>query len=570
MKRRSGIDTKLALGTALFLILILFLISGFLGLYSLKNSYTETSGYIEAVNLARQSELFFQNQFYIWKIAILQGNEFKEYKRNYHSFTFFADRVQDSLFNLKLLCKDMEGVADGIRELKKLHMTVTREYTVLIMNSADTGFKNRIEVFSLSKDKEKLALVKMDEIVRKIEEEANAEVARINEYYFNLVFVSLFVIGVIVISMGLYFSYKLLRMQNELESTVRERTAELAKANAELEKEIGVRTKAVELLKNAKEESEEARKRISVSEKKYRLLVEESNDIIFSLDEDYNFLSANRAISTHLKVRPSSVCDINFIDLLCDGSNGRATAKQLIREKLEIFSREREPVEFIADFNSSFASEPKEMRVKMEYIKAEGKNEIHGIASPLTEDKLIKYFVHERQKFVIGNYLVDIEDITYRMTRNLLRYIDANETSFIRIGLREMIINAIEHGNLEITYEEKTKAMRRDAFLELFEQRRNDPALSKRRVEVEYQVDSTKALYRITDQGKGFNHKAALENDFSHNKNEVIPHGRGIMMSKEIFDEIKYNERGNQVMLIKYFSSHSNVSLLKSEGARSA
>ena len=128
----------------------------------------------------------------------------------------------------------------------------------------------------------------------------------------------------------------------------------------------------------------------------------------------------------------------------------------MIQEKLEAFSKDRQPISFIAQFSSSFASEPKEMNVKLEYIKVDEINEIHGIISPIIEDNLLKYFILERQKYEIGNYLTVVDDITYNIVKNLKKYMDHSEVSFIRIGLREMIINAIQHGNLEITYKEKS------------------------------------------------------------------------------------------------------------------
>ncbi|MCU0822619.1 MAG: ATP-binding protein [Spirochaetes bacterium] len=545
--------TKIIAGIGVSIFVVLCMVSGFLGLYSIKKSNEETSGYIEAVDLARQVQFYLQKQSYLWKILVLQGNEYKEYRNNYHAFTFYADRVQDSLFNLKLLSKNIRDIPEKITELRKLHTEITRDYSISLIKLTETGFSGRKGIFLNQKEKDSAVLLKMDEIVRIIERSAEKEIEQINENYYNLVLISIIFITFAALAAGIYFSYELTDIHRGLEIRVKERTKELAALNEELRSEIVERKKTEELLKKAKEEAEEAGRRIGISENKYKYIIEESNDIIFSLDEHYHFITANRALSTHLKISPLTIAGISFLDLLHEGVNGRTATKQFIREKLETFSRERRPIEFTTQFILSFASEPKEMHVRMEFISIEGIDEIHGIASAVTEDTLLNYFVSERQKYLIGNYLSNIEDVTRRITRNLSKYIDSDKVSYVRIGLREMIINAIEHGNLEISFEEKTEALNEDKYIQLIESRRNNPEFFSRKVEIEYQIKPGMAVYRITDQGRGFNHSETVKKCIPFKDGEVLSHGRGILMSKEIFNEIRYNEKGNQVLLVKKY-----------------
>lgn len=53
---------------------------------------------------------------------------------------------------------------------------------------------------------------------------------------------------------------------------------------------------------------------------------------------------------------------------------------------------------------------------------------------------------------------------------NLPKYLDKKTTNTIKLGLREIIINAIEHGNLNIGFEEKTQATTMAIILNLFGQ----------------------------------------------------------------------------------------------------
>ncbi|MFH0976376.1 MAG: ATP-binding protein [Spirochaetota bacterium] len=545
METKTKLTTKLLI-TGISVFLLLLLVSGLSGLYTLKNSYKQTSYYIEAVNLARESQIYFQNQFHLWTIMVLQGEDFPEYKKNYHSFTVFADKVQDALFNLKLLCSDFQSIPGDIDTFRSRHKEITLEYLILTEKLVDSNFKNKREVLSISKGKNDSALSQMDELVIKIENAAGDKIKYINNRYFTLVLFSLILISLSVILMGAYLAKRILMIHKELEKRIQERTSELTKANSDLKTEILERIKAEELLN-------EANIQISLSEKKYRLLVENSNDIIFSLSEDWNFITVNKAIRTHLKISQEKVKSLNFLSLLNMGSNGRTSSNLLIKEKLENFLREMKPVNFIAQFTSSFASEPREMNVKMEFIEIEGRNEIHGIISPLIEDTLSKYFISEKQKFEIENYLTLVDDVTYNMIKHLKKYMEPQEIQLLRLGLREMILNAIEHGNLGITYEEKSEALINDTYRKLIEDRRNDPVIANKKVVIEYQIDPDKAVFKIADQGNGFDHKSALNKEVSLENANDSQHGRGILMSKDIFNEIKYNDTGNQVLLIKKF-----------------
>ncbi len=303
----------------------------------------------------------------------------------------------------------------------------------------------------------------------------------------------------------------------------------------------------------------EANKTILLSTQKYKLIVETSNDIIFSLDERFNFISVNKAIKNTLRITPDAVLKLNFLDLVYDGIEGievgasEFLAKQIVKEKLEQLLKTRERVSFTMDMISSHIIEPKEMVVTLEYIDIEGKAEILGRASSVIEDTLLKFFTSEKQMFSLGNYLVSADEISHRATKNLRKYIDQKEISMIRVALREIIINSIEHGNLDITFEEKTESLKAGTYLELVSRRQRDPRNTDKRVEIEYLINNEKAVYKISDEGKGFNYEGILNADMNSLNEKQILHGRGILMAKNIFDEITYNKKGNQVMLVKKF-----------------
>lgn len=304
------------------------------------------------------------------------------------------------------------------------------------------------------------------------------------------------------------------------------------------------------------QEKNEAQLASIQAREKYRRLVEGTNDIIFSLDGKWNFLTINNAIRTQLKLDPDVLPPMNFLDLIYDETPDAEVSKKLILEKLETFMATREPLSFKAAFKSSIIAEPKQLHVKLECINVEGKSEILGKATSEEEDVLLHYFDSETQRLYIGNYLGAAEDVTQQLTRNMLKFMPAKSVNLARIALREMIINAIEHGNLDISYNEKTRAIMDDSYFELIARRREDPRFRDRRVRIDYSIDATRALFTITDEGKGFDHARVIRSNSRTANRRMHAHGRGISMARNIFDSVKYNKKGNRVTLIKNFNSN--------------
>lgn len=318
---------------------------------------------------------------------------------------------------------------------------------------------------------------------------------------------------------------------------------------------ITTQQEVVDNLNRSKHEIEEAHRLLSLSEEKYRLLVEGTSDIIFSLDENLNFITANYAIANELKLDPKKIGGLPFHELLYDNNMEPQITKLLVLEKLDEFIKNRKPVQFRAQFISSIITEPKEMNVQLEYVNIQGKDEILGKAYNMGDDSLMKYFEYEKQKYSIGNYLITADEITHRVTRNLKKFLEPWEIKMIQIALREIIINAIEHGNLDISFEEKSQALIEDRYFELLRERQFEPQNISKKVTIEYSVSSEKVMYIVADEGAGFNFENYL-NEKAGNPNEsYLSHGRGIMMTKNAFDEIIYSRKGNHVMLIKKFGN---------------
>lgn len=115
----------------------------------------------------------------------------------------------------------------------------------------------------------------------------------------------------------------------------------------------------------------------------------------------------------------------------------------------------------------------------------------------------------------------------------------------VAIGLFELLVNAVEHGNLGIGYQEKTRLIQAGELQLEIQKRLKQDAYKKRVVEVSIERHEKELTITITDMGDGFDSTAYL--DFSIER-AMDSHGRGIMMASKLsFDRLHYSKKGNTV-----------------------
>jgi len=292
-------------------------------------------------------------------------------------------------------------------------------------------------------------------------------------------------------------------------------------------------------------------RKLKEKEEKYRILVEGTDDIIFSIDEDGQFLTINNAVKHQLNIKPESLIGKNFIDLLYSAPDSDTNTINIAKEKMNTVINDLESVIFKVEFKSRINSEPIEMNIRLEPHKTEESLEIIGKAFKTQEDLLFKYYNSEKQSYSMCNQLIVADEMSRRLTKNLVKFLDPKEASIIRVAIREILLNAIEHGNLEISFDEKTKAIQDGNYFKLLTSKQNNTKYKNRKVDVEFSINEEKAVYKITDEGKGFNYKKFINQSPEDMNRSMLTHGRGLTMAQNIFDEMKFNKTGNQVMLVK-------------------
>jgi CheY-like chemotaxis protein len=113
------------------------------------------------------------------------------------------------------------------------------------------------------------------------------------------------------------------------------------------------------------------------------------------------------------------------------------------------------------------------------------------------------------------------------------------------MGLMELLLNAVEHGNLAITYDEKSQLIRDNQLETEINRRLELPEYADKIVTVKFKRDPKSLTFIIADQGSGFNWEPYLDMQLDRINDN---HGRGIAMAKNMsFNDLQYQGDGNVV-----------------------
>jgi CheY-like chemotaxis protein len=114
-----------------------------------------------------------------------------------------------------------------------------------------------------------------------------------------------------------------------------------------------------------------------------------------------------------------------------------------------------------------------------------------------------------------------------------------------RMGILELMLNAIEHGNLGITYEQKTLLIDEDRLLDEISARLTASEYSSKKAYLKFSRSQDQMVVTIQDEGNGFDWEPYLEISMERIMDN---HGRGIAVSRKLaFTNLQYLGNGNCV-----------------------
>jgi len=124
-----------------------------------------------------------------------------------------------------------------------------------------------------------------------------------------------------------------------------------------------------------------------------------------------------------------------------------------------------------------------------------------------------------------------------------------DESDRLRLGiaLEEALTNAMYHGNLELNSELRQEGDR--LYYDLAQQRAQQPPYCHRRIFVETRHSAEEVQIVIRDQGPGFDPTSLPDPTQPENLERAF--GRGMLLISTFMDEVRHNEQGNEITMIK-------------------
>lgn len=170
-----------------------------------------------------------------------------------------------------------------------------------------------------------------------------------------------------------------------------------------------------------------------------------------------------------------------------------------------------------------------------------------------THDEFQRSITFCRQTFQLGNnrrlvasVVKEVQNLTSRIAR-------VDQSTLVRIGVavEEALLNAMIHGNLEVSSELRERAD--NSFHELIRERSHEFPYSERTVELQVQISPERLDLVVRDEGPGFD--VSKLPDPTDAERLLLCSGRGILLMRSFMDEVEYNSKGNEVVLRKSLES---------------
>lgn len=250
----------------------------------------------------------------------------------------------------------------------------------------------------------------------------------------------------------------------------------------------------------------------------------------YLIADAYNGLEALSA----LEARP---CDLVITDIRMPGVDGLELLRRIHEArpgtKVLVMTAESTPATVISslrDQAAGYFSKPFSLDAVADMVA-------HALCTPASHDDIEVLSAIPQWISLQLRCKLDTAEKLIPFLREMGTDLTAEEREDVGTAFRELLMNAIEHGG------------------------RSDP---NKTVQVDYIRTAKSIIYKVWDPGEGFSFDnlahAAISNSpdtpFEHvdvrDRLGLRPGGFGILLIRNLADELIYNQKGNEVLLIKY------------------
>lgn len=133
-----------------------------------------------------------------------------------------------------------------------------------------------------------------------------------------------------------------------------------------------------------------------------------------------------------------------------------------------------------------------------------------------------------------------------RDSLGLMKVVPEEDLTRISTALTEALINALDHGNLELD-SSMLEGEDPSEYHQLREQRIQESPYKERRLRVHARINRMEAIFTISDEGPGFD--VSKIPDPTDLDNLMRPHGRGLLLIRTFIPDVSFNDKGNEIRL---------------------
>lgn len=168
--------------------------------------------------------------------------------------------------------------------------------------------------------------------------------------------------------------------------------------------------------------------------------------------------------------------------------------------------------------------------------------------------RVLQGMTRRSSQFVFENDPALVPPLVAQLREDLIEIglCDVTEAMRAGIALEEALLNAVYHGNLEVSSDLRENGD--EEFHKLARERSTQEPYASRRVRVTARLTPTRGTFVIVDQGPGFDvSKIPDPTDPCYMDR---PSGRGVLLMRTFMDEVRYNSTGNRVTMVKRRAPH--------------